>query len=43
MSYQSLLLNYQQLTFNICTFVFTQPVKPGVKKLKTKASAINFV
>ena len=27
MFYNPLLSNYQQLIFNICTFVFTQPVK----------------
>ncbi len=32
MFYNPLLSNYQQLIFNICTFVFTQPVKLTEKK-----------
>ncbi len=35
MFYNPLLSNYQQLIFNICTFVFTQPVKAGVKQNKS--------
>ena len=47
MFYNPLLSNYQQLIFNICTFVFTQPVNPTAKdryykQLSTLSFAVCF-